>query len=147
MPDTTFDRYKDSPLNNPREREQLKTVCLNLGIRCNATFGHDAPPEGFTPGTNSWRVTLRFQGRQLTVPFFTGPAISKEPTAADVLSCLVSDVSAGEQTFEDFASEFGYDVDSRKAEKTWRQCVKMAPRVRRFLGTSEVFERVQNAEH
>ena len=40
----------------------------------------------------------------------------KTPTAYDVLVCLTK-YDPG--TFEDFCSEFGYDTDSRKAEKTY----------------------------
>lgn len=40
-----------------------------------------------------------------------------KPTAYDVLACLQKyDVG----TFEDFCSEFGYDADSRKAEKIYK---------------------------
>lgn len=39
------------------------------------------------------------------------------PTAYDVLSCVEkNDVG----TFEEFCNEFGYDTDSRKAEKTYK---------------------------
>ena len=38
------------------------------------------------------------------------------PTAYDVLTCLQK---SDPGTFEDFCSEYGYDSDSRKAEKTY----------------------------
>lgn len=45
----------------------------------------------------------------------------EEPTAYSVLTCLQKyDVG----TFEDFCSEFGYDEDSKKAEKTYNAVVK-----------------------
>jgi hypothetical protein len=40
---------------------------------------------------------------------------------SDVLFSLLMD--ATEETFEDWASEFGFDTDSRKAEKMWKDCV------------------------
>lgn len=40
----------------------------------------------------------------------------KAPTAYDVLACLTK-YDPG--TFEDFCSEFGYDTDSKRAEKTY----------------------------
>lgn len=45
----------------------------------------------------------------------------KEPTAYDFLACL-SKYDVG--TFEDFCSEFGYDEDSRLAEKTYKAVQK-----------------------
>lgn len=41
------------------------------------------------------------------------------PTAYDLLSCLQQHDPG---TFEDFCSEYGYDTDSRKAEKTYNAC-------------------------
>ena len=38
------------------------------------------------------------------------------PTAYSILACLTKD---DPRTFEDFCSEFGYDTDSKKAEKTY----------------------------
>lgn len=42
------------------------------------------------------------------------------PTAYDVLACLTKDDPG---TFENFCNEFGYDTDSRKAEKTYHAVV------------------------
>lgn len=39
-----------------------------------------------------------------------------QPTAYDVLSCVTKNDPG---TFSDFCSDFGYDTDSRKAEKTY----------------------------
>lgn len=91
------------------------------------------------------KVTLRFKGRQLTVPFYMGPANTREPTTADVLACLCSDARFGESSFGDFCSDMGLDEDSRKAEATWRACVAMGPRVRQFLGA--FFDDISGAEH
>lgn len=47
--------------------------------------------------------------------------LPKMPNAYDILSCLTKyDVGS----FEDFCSEFGYDVDSRSAEKIYKAVVK-----------------------
>lgn len=86
-------------------------------------------------GSTHYKVTLRRAGRRLTVPFSMGPAHCKEPTAIDVMSCLISD-SAGVdgQGFEDWARDLGYDADSRKAEKLYRACERQAAKLRQFLG-------------
>jgi len=124
-------------------RSDLDRLCYTLGITADSQYGGEAP-EHFA-GSNPWRVTLRFEGRRLTVPFYTGSAITRDPGAADVLSCIVSDARCGEESFESFCSDLGYDVDSRKAEQTWRACCKMGPKVRRFLGAA--FDDVANAKH
>ena len=38
--------------------------------------------------------------------------------------------------FEDWCSDFGYDTDSRKSEKTFKVCEHQAKRLRSFLGDS-----------
>lgn len=126
-------------------RTDLERLCEKKGVRCEAQYGGVEVPEGWAPGTHPYKVTLRKGNRRLTTAFFCGPAWKKEPTAADVLACLVRDVSAGEQSFEEFCSDMGYDEDSRKAENTHKQCVALAPRVRRFLGDD--FEAFEQAEH
>ncbi len=45
----------------------------------------------------------------------------KKPRAYDVLACLTK-YEPG--TFEDFCGEFGYDTDSRRAEKTYKAVMK-----------------------
>ena len=123
----------------------LELVCERLNIRISSKYGTVEVPDGWPAGTHSYKVTLRLGSRTLTVPFFKGSANMSEPSAADVLYCLCSDAYSGELSFEHFCSEFGYDLDSRKAEATYKACVKLAPKVRKFLG--EHFDTVASAEH
>ena len=45
------------------------------------------------------------------------------PTLCDILGCYCRDaIMANGVTWEDFAAELGYDVDSIKARKTWEAC-------------------------
>ena len=67
------------------------------------------------------------------------------PDPCDVLSSLALDASildAG--SFEDWASEFGYDPDSRKAEATYRACLEIALKLRQGLG-DEGLRKLQEA--
>jgi len=43
-------------------------------------------------------------------------------------------------TFEDFCSEYGYDEDSRSAEKTFRALSKMSKKLKKFFDTEEMRE-------
>lgn len=42
----------------------------------------------------------------------------------NAFQCFISDAIAGDYSFEDFCSEFGYDTDSRSAEKVYKECIK-----------------------
>lgn len=59
------------------------------------------------------------------------------PTAASVLYCLFSDASLGEQTFDDFCSNLGYDTDSRKAFDSYLECQAMHSKLRGFFSYEE----------
>ena len=63
------------------------------------------------------------------------------PTKADVFYslCLDSDVIYF-ACFEDWASEFGYDTDSRSAEKTHKACLAIALKFRQFFNEAELAE-------
>jgi hypothetical protein len=123
---------------------EMTALCERKRVKIEATITGEPIPDGFDRGGNAWKIRLTYQGRRLTVPFYTG-SLAGEPSAADVISCLISDARAGEQDFESFCSDFGHDTDSRKAEKTWNACKKTGPRVRAFL--REDFEAFERAEH
>jgi len=73
---------------------------------------------------------------RLTTFFSQGSAHKEPPTAADVLDCLAMDAAGVENAkdFEDWASEYGYDTDSRKAERTYKICQQQAADLKEFLG-------------
>lgn len=85
-------------------------------------------------GSVHYKVVLRFQRRQMTLFFSHGSAICADPTAASVLDCLISDLCGADGEFEDWASNNGYDTDSRTAEKTYRVVKAQAVRTKRLLG-------------
>lgn len=56
------------------------------------------------------------------------------PALADVLYSLVSDSDVLDYaTFEDWAVAFGYETDSRAAEKTYRACLEIALTLRQLI--------------
>lgn len=57
------------------------------------------------------------------------------PKLEDVLYSLVLDSSVIDASgFEDWASDLGYDTDSRKAEALYRKCLQQALMMRRMIG-------------
>jgi len=86
-------------------------------------------------GSRHFKVTLLRAGRQMTIHFSMGPAHTKEPTVEDVLNCAAMDAAAYENatSFEDWASEYGFDTDGRKAETTYRAVKKQTAKLAKFL--------------
>ena len=61
-----------------------------------------------------------------------------EPDKLDVINSLVMDASVlNSSSFEDWADEFGYDRDSRKAETIYRACLDIALKLRNAIGESK----------
>ena len=108
------------------------------GITAEVSWRGQAPDHAGDWGSDaSWYdVTLSLDGRSMTVPFGMGAALTDEPDAADVLNCLASDASGYENawSFEDWAAEYGYDTDSRSAERTYGAVEGQTLALRAFLG-------------
>ena len=73
-------------------------------------------------------------------PFFDSVANyekDEEPSKYDILACLdtydyISDI-------EDFASEFGYDIEDKETEKTYNACMRQSKKLH-WLFTDEELE-------
>ena len=83
-----------------------------------------------------YRVTLKCGRRQMTTPWSQGSAITREPSAADVLDCLASDAVGIENasSFEEWCAEYGYDSDSRKAERIFQTCTRQSADLKALVG-------------
>jgi hypothetical protein len=87
--------------------------------------------------------------RVMTLTFSKGSGHNgAEPTADEVLDCLASDAAGVENTsdFEDWCSDYGYDADSRKAEKIYKACVHQSERLKTFLGDDLYEQLLWNTE-
>lgn len=87
-------------------------------------------------GSTHWRCKITVSGRSMSMPFSQGPAHTDKPTAVDVLNCLASDAASVDnaRSFEEWASDLGYEPDSRKAERTYRVIEKQRDALKRVLG-------------
>jgi hypothetical protein len=97
----------------------------------------DAPEWAEDRRDSDWyAVTLKRKRRTLTVPFGMGPALCTDPTAADVMNCLISDAAGYDnaRSFEEWADEYGCDPDSRETERTYKLIGEQSACLRRFLG-------------
>lgn len=62
-----------------------------------------------------------------------------KPNSADVVHSLVLDASAiDHSSFESWASDYGYDTDSRKAEAAYRACLDIGLKLRNAIGDDGV---------
>lgn len=111
------------------ERYGIKLSCGRIGERPDNTGDWQADARHF-------RCRLSCGKRSFGFYFSQGSAHTQDPTISDVLDCMVSDANGYDNTsdFEDWASEYGYETDSRKAEKTYRAVKKQAEQLKRTVG-------------
>lgn len=83
---------------------------------------------------NHYKCTIRFENRQYTFDYYMGLRISGEPTLDSVMESLLMDCNVDQYSFDEFCGEFGYDTDSRKAEASYKACLKLAKNVKRVFG-------------
>lgn len=102
------------------------------GVKMSVTYVNYGPHfVGDKESRHRYRVTFSRNGKSMRVMFGQSHAKgATTPTAYDVLSCLQKyDVG----TFEDFCSEFGYDEDSRSAERIYKAVIKECEGVARVF--------------
>ena len=59
------------------------------------------------------------------------PELKTEYEVLNAFNCFVGDALSGKMDFNEFCSEFGYDNDSRTAERTWKACKRSATKLER----------------
>lgn len=99
---------------------------------------------------DNWRVTLirrtpEGKRRQMSTYFSQGQGYGgREPLVDAVLDCIGSDAGGYEfaETFEEWAGEYGYDPDSRKAYGIWQLVGNERSRLLNWLGGRELYERL-----
>lgn len=107
-----------------------------MQIRSEVTYGNNVKElDDWQKRAHPWTVTLKNGRKRMTTAFFTGEALG-EPSTFDVLWCLVSDASGVCDGFEWFCDCYGYDRDSRRAERIFNQCKTYKRKLEKFLGDS-----------
>lgn len=67
------------------------------------------------------------------------------PDAVEVLDCLRMDANSEFNSFEEWASDYGYSTDSRAAERTYEACKRQRATLYAWLGAS-LFSELMNCE-
>lgn len=133
----TFNEQIESLIDNSQYDKAVNLVAKKFNITLKVISSH----YGFMQWDNKtkrevFKLQLRRGRKSYTFEF--GQSISKgseEPNLYDVLTCLQKyDVG----TFEDFCGDFGYDLDSRTAEKTYKAVVKEFEAMERLFSSEEL---------
>lgn len=95
---------------------------------------------------NKFSVTIKTENGKASFPFYCsqldyikGIKTMSESDLKHALYCIVSDSLSGvENTFEQFCSEFGYDTDSRNAERIYKSCKKIGGKLYPLIAGADI---------
>lgn len=91
---------------------------------------------------NNYVVTVKNKenGKKTRFEFWCSimrPEFESEYDVLNAFYCFVSDALDSLYSFDEFCGEFGYDTDSRKAEKVYRACKRAYAKFERVSGFSD----------
>lgn len=114
----------------------LQNFVKENGIRLSCEWADRNPNMDDSDRMNNYKCRLTHKGRSMTLYFSMGLALTREPSVEDVLDCLASDSAGFENndSFEDWCGEYGYDTDSRRAERTYKAIERQSEKLRKLLG-------------
>ena len=106
-------------------------------VEAEATLVNDRPDGG-----HQWVVTIHHKGDSEDFDYFTGSAITAEPTADDVLGALFSDASLLDECSNhwDLADYLGIEA-TRENAKTYDKIAENTENLRSLLGDDYDVER------
>ena len=113
--------------------QQAEKFAKKYGVKL--SFIGDPEYRKYFPEDKEYRYVFKCRltraGKSYTFTFGQSLADgSKEPTLYDILACLTK---YDPESFENFCSEYGYDSDSRTAERTYKAVCK------EFAGVDRLF--------
>ena len=98
------------------------------------------------PDADSWdrnashyRVSVRRCANRMSTAYSMGAAYTTGPELVDVMDSLLRDSEGVEGAdFETWAGDYGYDTDSRRAERTFKACKRQAVSLGRLFSRSNL---------
>lgn len=117
----------ESEIDDFAKKHGIEFTCRRISKR------RDGLGEGMS---RHFECTITRQGLSFTLYFSQGDAWITDPTLHDVMEPLSSDFTSVDNArgFEDWASEYGYDSDSRKASKIYEAIRLQADELKNVLG-------------
>ena len=124
-------------------QQQAADFLAKYGITFSAKLANTKTPswKDDSRPVNHFIVTLKQGKKRVSFDFFDSinnyEKGIKELNAYSVLACCSSEIYCPD-TFKDFCDEFGYDYDSRKAEKTFKSLKKFSNKLQKFFSSKEM---------
>ena len=121
------------------KRITLAQFVESAGVTLTARRTVDNPNMDDADHMDNWLVTLKAGTGRMRLPYSMGTGHKgAAPTVASVLDCLASDAAgvANARDYDDWCAEYGYNTDSRRAERTYRIIQRQSAHLSALLGES-----------
>jgi len=123
------------------KRAQVEAIrlCQELNIEAEARGGYnDQTSDGWEH--RAFSVLFIRDGQKVSFDWKQGMGIATKPQGFEVISSVCREfLEASEGSFDDWAGNFGYDSDSRKAEAIYNQCLALGDKLKKLgLSRAEV---------
>ena len=137
-----------TPERDDGEDTSLAGVLARLGVVMDAqtvAVNPRAGDWGERADVTHWTCSFALPDGQGWATFYSmrSAHYGRKPEAAEVLGCALRDDPRGED-FEEWASNLGFDTDSREALRLFHVCEDQAQALRIFLG-ADVYEELSDA--
>lgn len=110
-------------------------------------FGHRKLSPGWkAEGLAKWYHNVVGTVRGYAQAIAAGALRPVPPGAADVVSCVLSDLEAVSSSFEEWCDNYGENSDSRKVLATYHACQQNGDKLRKLL-PSDLIETLRKEEH
>lgn len=126
----------------------LEGLMIGAGITASISEDwNDSAPDWAHSKARHYRVKVRYQKRTMSLWYYQGLGIAREPHPADVVECLTCDLMSEYDSLDDFIAEMGLEIksvqDFRTYEKQYKQLKSQNKRFAHLIGNPELIERMK----
>jgi hypothetical protein len=126
----------------------LEGLIIGAGITASISEDwNDNAPDWAHSKARHYRVKVRYQKRTMSIWFYQGLGITRDPRPSDVVECLVCDSMSDYDSLDDFIAEMGLEIksvaDFRTYEKQYKQLKSQNKRFAHLIGNPELIERLK----
>jgi hypothetical protein len=108
---------------------------------------NESAPDWALNKSRHYRVKVRYQKRTMSLWYYQGFGIDREPRPVDVVECLVCDSMSDYNSLDDFINEMGLEIksvaDFRTYERQYKQLKSQNKRFTDLIGNPELIERLK----
>lgn len=126
----------------------LEGLMIGAGITASISEDwNDKAPDWAHSKARHYRVKVRYQKRTMSLWYYQGLGITRDPRPADVVECLTCDSMSDYDSLNDFINEMGLEIKSVEDfctyEKQYKQLKSQNKRFAHLIGNPELIQRMQ----